>query len=110
MAEITLGDLLAWEPRLRPTTGFALADGPRAGGVGGAPSATAGSARLDRELTWVVAARATAPMLPPLRGGELVLLAHRILAESGVAIGPLLRELAAHDVAGVVLEAVAVPL
>jgi purine catabolism regulator len=95
MAEITLQDLLAWEPRLRLASARA--------GTGSAGEQT------DRDLTWAVAARATAPMLPPLRGGELVLLAHRILAESGVAFGPLLRELAGHGAAGVVLEAEAVP-
>jgi purine catabolism regulator len=102
MAEITLGDLLAWEPRLRPASGFGGSDeSGRAGDEG--------RAGANRELTWAVAARATAPMLPPLRGGELVLLPHRVLAESGVTIGPLLRELASHAVAGVVLEAEAVP-
>lgn len=95
MAEITLGDLLAWEPRLR------MASSPGVGGDGGGAT--------NRELTWAVAARATAPMLPPLRGGELVLLPHRILGESGVGIGSLLRDLAAHHVAGVVLESDTVP-
>lgn len=95
MAEMTLGDLLAWEPRLRL--------------IGAAGSDPDEGAAAERELTWAVAARATAPMLPPLRGGELILLPHRILRESGVGIGPLLRELAAHAAAGVVLEAEAVP-
>lgn len=102
MAEITLGDLLAWEPRLRPASGFGRSDeGHRA-----VDEERTGA---NRELTWAVAARASAPMLPPLRGGELVLLPHRVLAESGVTIGPLLRELASHAAAGVVLEAEAVP-
>jgi PucR family transcriptional regulator, purine catabolism regulatory protein len=100
MAEITLADLLAWEPRLRA----ARAAGGRAPAAGQAVGAD-----LDRELTWAVAARATAPMLPPLRGGELVLLPHRILAESGATIEPLLRELGGHGVAAVLLEAEAVP-
>ncbi|MDP9366045.1 MAG: hypothetical protein M3Q10_17810, partial [Chloroflexota bacterium] len=95
MAELTLEDLLAWEPRLKLVSTR-----------GGSGAADLG---VDRELTWAVAARATAPMLPPLRGGELVLLPHRVLAESGVAFGPLLRELAAHRAAAVVLEAEAVP-
>lgn len=102
MAEITLGDLLAWEPRFRPASGFG-------GSEEGGRLSEDGGAGANRELTWAVAARASAPMLPPLRGGELVLLPHRILAESGVTIGPLLRELAAHAAAGVVLEAEAVP-
>lgn len=103
MAEITLGDLLAWEPRLRAASGFGH---PGESGRGGDRGGGYGS---DRELTWAVAARATAPMLPPMRGGELVLLPHRVLAESGISIGPLLRELATHAAAGVLLEAEAVP-
>ena len=99
MAEITLADLLAWEPRLRAARAAA----------GRAPGTERPGAGLDRELTWAVAARATAPMLPPLRGGELVLLPHRILAESGATIEPLLRELGGHGVAAVLLEAEAVP-
>ena len=102
MAEVTLGDLLAWEPRLRPASGF----GPPSESGRGGRDAGHGA---NRELTWAVAARASPPMLPPMRGGELVLLPHRVLAESGVAIGPLLRELAAHGAAGVLLEAEAVP-
>src|SRR3712207_8439123 len=51
----------------------------------------------------------SAPMLPALRGGELVVLARRILAESGVSLGPLLRDLVAHDVVAAVVEAEAVP-
>ena len=101
MAEITLADLLAWEPRLRAVSRVATG--------GSTIDRTTAGAMLDRELTWAVAARATAPMLPPLRGGELVLLPHRILAESGVTVAPLLRELVGHGVAGVLLETEAVP-
>lgn len=91
MAEITLSDLLAWEPRLRPSP------------------ANGSSTHLEREVTWAVAARATVPLLPPLRGGELVLLPRRVVAESGVEIAPLLRELAGHGVAAVLLEPEIVP-
>ena len=103
MAEITLGDLLAWEPRLRVAVESADQ------GDGGPVLAGRIDGVAGRELTWVVAARATTPTLPPLRGGELVLLPQRILNESGVAFGPLLRELAAHGAAGVVMEGEAVP-
>ena len=34
---------------------------------------------LERELSWAVIARATVPMLPLLRGGELVILPSRVL-------------------------------
>jgi len=104
MAEITLSDLLAWEPRLRPSPGI---DGLAAGGGGSArsgPTAAVGP-DAEREVTWAVTARATTPMLPPLRGGELVLLPRRMLTEAGVALPMLMRELAGHRVAAVVLEA-----
>ena len=88
MAEITVGDVLAWEPRLR------------------LPPATAGHAtgELEREVSWAVSARATAPMLPVLHGGELIVLPRRIIAESGVSLPLLLREMAGHQVAAVILD------
>ncbi|CAA9545841.1 MAG: hypothetical protein AVDCRST_MAG73-2402, partial [uncultured Thermomicrobiales bacterium] len=101
MAEITLSDLLAWEPRLRPSPGV---DGLAAGGGRSGPAAAVGP-DAEREVTWAVTARATTPMLPPLRGGELVLLPRRMLTEAGVALPMLMRELAGHRVAAVVLEA-----
>lgn len=87
MAEIILGDLLAWEPRLRLSSSHGLVD-----------------TDLDREVSWAVTARATAPMLPPLRGGELVILPRRIIAESGVSLPLLLREMAGHHAAAVILD------
>ena len=48
--------------------------------------------------------RAAAPMLNPLRGGELVLLPDRVLAESGLALPVLLRELGSHSVSAAVVE------
>lgn len=115
MAEITLGDLLVWEPRLRlvaplppapptpsPTPRQTTERRPAAEPVVLPPVA-------DRDVSWAVAARASAPMLPPLRGGEVVLLAHRVLRDSGIGLGPLLRELAGHDVAAVVMEAETAP-
>lgn len=112
MAEITLGDLLVWEPRLRlvaprptPTDAASNAVAPGAGSEAGAAAPPV----TEREVSWAVGARATAPILPPLRGGEVVLLPHRIVRESGVGFGPLLRELANHDVAAVVMEAETAP-
>lgn len=87
MAEITLGDLLAWEPRLRLPSSHAVND-----------------ADLEHEVSWAVTARATAPMLPPLRSGELVILPRRIIAESGVSLPLLLREMAGHHAAAVILD------
>jgi hypothetical protein len=87
--EITLRDLLSWEPHLH-----LLAHGQQAGDED----------PLDRDVEWVVTARTGAPMLPQLRGGELVLMPHRIVAESGVPLGMLLAELAGQPVAGVVID------
>jgi purine catabolism regulator len=58
----------------------------------------------EREVSWAVTARAAAPMLNPLRGGELVLLPDRVLSESGLALPVLLRELAGHHVSAAVVE------
>lgn len=81
--EITLRDLLAWEPRLTaPVTGT----------------------DLGREVDWVITARATPPMLPLLRGGELILLPTRVFTEVGLPLPLLLNELANQPVAGVVVE------
>ena len=102
MADITIHDVLAWEPRLqlmrRPLPGASSAED-----VG------------ERDVSWAVTVRAAAPMLNPLRGGELVLLPDRVLAESGLALPVLLRELVSHNVSAAVVEtlpsiASAVPL
>jgi hypothetical protein len=91
MADLTLHDLLAWEPRLqllrRPLSGAAGTRDPR-----------------DRDITWAVSARATPPMLSAMRGGELVLIPERIVTDSGVGLSVLLRELASHRAGAVVLE------
>lgn len=60
MSEIVVGDVLAWEPRL-------TWDGDEA--------------ELLRPLSWAVTIRATFPALPPLRGGELIVLPQRTLEE-----------------------------
>lgn len=86
MADITLADIVAWEPRLRPLDPAGL------NGWG------------DREISWTIAARTSSPMLPSIRGGELVLLPGRAVADSGVALPVLLRELAGHGAGGVVLD------
>lgn len=88
--EITLQDLLAWEPQLHAQ------HGPANGSSGDDP--------LNNDVDWVVTARASAPMLPALRGGELVLLPQRVVIESGVPFGMLLHELAGRPVAGVLTD------
>jgi PucR family transcriptional regulator, purine catabolism regulatory protein len=63
MHEITLGDLCRWDRRLElyPATGE--------------PFDTA----LDRGVSWVVSVRTSPPLLPPLRGDELVVIPRRVL-------------------------------
>jgi purine catabolism regulator len=99
MPDITIQDVLTWEPRLqlvrRPLPGMATAD-------------------IDeREVSWAVTIRAALPMAQPLRGGELVLLPDRILAESGLTLSVLLRELAQLGAGAAIVEtrpAVASPI
>lgn len=107
MPEITLADLVAWEPRIRPLSP------PGRNGHGRANPLSHGNGHHDdalnepwaeRELSWAVTIRASTPMLPSLRGGELVLLPGRVLAETGVGLPVLLREIASHGAAGVVLD------
>ena len=90
MADVTLLDLIAWEPRL------ALA---QLNGASGSALENQHERSLERELSWAVMAKATVPMLPLLRGGELVILPSRVLGDSGLSLPILLRELSAHDVA-----------
>jgi len=87
--EITLRDLMSWEPHLRLLSGGrkVTTDDP-----------------LDRDVEWVMTARSSAPMLPTLRGGELILMPHRIVLESGVPLAMLVSELAGQSVAGVVVD------
>jgi PucR family transcriptional regulator, purine catabolism regulatory protein len=98
MPEITLADLITWESRVRPLALNGLLPNGRHDEVLAEPWA-------ERELSWVVTVRASAPMLPSLRGGELVLLPSRVLAETGVGLPVLLREMASLGAAGVVLDA-----
>jgi hypothetical protein len=86
--EITLRDLVAW------TDLVSAADAPPHG-----PDDP-----LDRDVDWVITARSTAPMLPTLRGGELVLLPERVVTESALNLQMLMAELTSQPVAGVVLD------
>src|SRR5215207_8258089 len=104
MAEITLADLLAWEPRLSLTGGDGL-ERPGGSAIGaGLAGGKRWAIELEREITWAVTARASSPMLPPLRGGELIVLPRRVLIDSGVSLSLLLRELASHNVVAIVLD------
>lgn len=85
--EATVYDLLAWEPSLR----LAASITPEA--------------LLRRTIDWVLAARPISPMVPHLRGGELIILPQRVIREAGIALPDLLRELTAHPIAGVITDA-----
>ena len=88
--EITLDDLLVLEPRL------AWRD-----------EATDASQRSKEErcvVSWVVSARTTAPHLPLLRGGEVLLVPSRVTGVVAGDLPALLREATLRDVAAVVVE------
>lgn len=65
MPEITLRDLCRWERRLSLLV----------------PSGMALDAVLERALSWAVSVRASPPLLPPLRGDELVVLPPRVIEQ-----------------------------
>lgn len=89
--ELTLYDLLAWEPRLTVV------------------SSTASDALhhdlLAREVDWILTARSTPPLLPTLRGGEVIILPDRIVSETGVPFDRLIGEVRAQSIAGVITDA-----
>ena len=87
--EIMLRDLIAWTDLIYPDA---------------SPDGETPSHPLDRDVDWVITARSTPPMLPTLRGGELVLLPERIVNESALNVQMLVQELASQPVAGVVLD------
>jgi purine catabolism regulator len=88
--EITLDDLLVLEPRLARRA------------KGGETSELATGE--ERVVSWVVSARTTAPHLPLLRGGEVVLVSSRVTAVVGGDLPALMREASLRDVAAVVFE------
>ena len=88
--EITLNDLIVLEPR--------LCWGPEAC----EPSQMA--ATECGVVSWLVSARATAPHLPHLRGGEVLLVPPRVIAVIGGELTALLREARLRDVTAVVFE------
>ncbi len=90
MAEITIGDLLTWEPRLSLYP----------------PGAPSNRQRADEEheVTWVVTVRASAPVLPPLRGGELVIVPGRTVEDTDVPLQELLREIESRGATGIIFD------
>jgi hypothetical protein len=88
--EITLDDLIVLEPRL-------------SWGLKGSNSSEM-AARGTGVVSWVVSARLSAPHLPQLRGGEVVLVPPRVIAVIGEELPALLREARLRDVAAMVFE------
>lgn len=88
--EITLFDLIAWEPRIRP--------------IAPAPASPQWRSLTTLDVDWVVIARPSQPMLPTLRGGELIILPDRIVRDTGVRFGSLVREIASQPIAGVLTD------
>src|SRR5215212_1539372 len=88
--EITLDDLIVLERRLS-----------------WAPEVCEPSDMAAKEcevVSWVVSARATAPHLPHLRGGEVLLVPPRVIAVIGGELPALLREARLRNVAAAVFE------
>jgi purine catabolism regulator len=89
--EITLSDVLTLEPGL---VDYHEMNGP----AGEFPSAD------EVEVSWAVTARGTAPHLPHLRGGEIVLVSARVAAAIASDLPALVREAALRNVSAIVLE------
>ena len=85
MPDVVLSDLLAWEPRLQ--------------------DARRRRRDADPEVSWVISARLLPPMLPNLRGGEVVVLPESALRAVGTGIGSLLGHLAEARAAAAVVPA-----
>ncbi|MBA3449728.1 MAG: helix-turn-helix domain-containing protein [Chloroflexia bacterium] len=90
--DITLGNLLVLEPAI-----------VAAGNSDVVPNGTRGCA--SRTVSWAVTARTTAPHLPPLRGGEVLIIPIRVTREVGQELPALLREAALRDVSAVIFAA-----
>ena len=85
MPDVVLSDLLAWEPR--------LSDARRR------------HHDADPEVSWAIAARLLPPMLPSLRGGEVVILPESALRAVGSGVEPLLTHLVEAKAAAAVIPA-----
>lgn len=88
--EITLYDLIAWEPRLHPVV-------PK-------PESPHFRSLTSVDVDWILTARSTQPMLPTIRGGELIVLSDRIVREIGVPFAALIQELSAQPIAGILTD------
>jgi PucR family transcriptional regulator, purine catabolism regulatory protein len=87
VSEVVVGDLIAWEPELV---------------LDGQPS------ELHRPLSWAVTIHASVPALPPLRGGELIVVPQRAIDELQrvelIRWPDVARSLAGQSIAGLLVE------
>lgn len=92
MAEITLGDLLRWD------RGYIYLP----------PADQSDDAGRDTVITWAVTIRATPPILPAIRGGEIVIVPPRILqaieATESIDRAELLRSLARQPISALLVD------
>lgn len=90
--DITLRDLCRWDRRLSMLP----------------PAGVDRDTALDAAVSWAVSVRATPPLLPPLRGDELVVLPLRVMAEietsETMSRDDLLATLAQHKIAAILTE------
>ena len=90
MAEIELADLLAWMPAVSVVApDFGATD--------------AVASLLRQPVSWAVAARSGTPMLPVMRGGEVVVVSPRILIEQQVDVGEFAGDLVRTGCAAMLL-------
>lgn len=88
--EITLYDLIAWEPRLHS--------------ISPQPGSPNWRSLTSIDVDWILTARSTQPILPTIRGGELVVLTDRIVREIGVPFAALMREISSQPIAGILTD------
>ncbi len=92
MADITIDDILHWQRGLTYR----------------APAGQPEDAGIDASVSWAVTIRAAAPILPPLRGGEIVVAPPRLLEQvresEMVDSATLIRALAGQPIAALMVD------
>lgn len=93
--EITLYDLIAWEPRIHS--------------IAPKPDSPQFRRLTEIDVDWILSARGTQPMLPTIRGGELIVLTDRMIREIGVPFAALMREISNQPIAGILTDHLGAP-
>ena len=92
MPEITLRDLCRWDRRMQLVP----------------PTTLSRDAAHDRGVSWVVSVRTSPPLLPPLRGDELVVIPRRVLEQiedaAMITRDQLLKTLVEHGISAILTE------